>query len=353
MSTVLRAIGLISLVLFSIVSQGQTVDTVLLRQKGVNYHVQYNNGSTYQWGIDGGTIVSGNGTNEITVDWGILSGSYFVWVIEKNSFGCFGDTIFQEVFVQPHEFPVIVGKSKICRGEIVELTVTGEDSSFHNISYIWSTGDTGKSIFVMPVQTTTYTVVVEYNGDVIDSAFYTVEVITSLGVGFTWTPQFPQVNEPVVFNTIGSSGQQHIYQWYFNGTRSPFLLPNISQSFDSVGYVTVQLVVYNQMGCTDTIEQKIYIRSEKPFLVPDAFSPNGDGRNDQFVVDVPEQYSNIKCRIFNRWGAQVFSSSEHKIVWDGNYNGILSTEGAYVVMIEAVNEMGKWVKYDGTISILR
>jgi gliding motility-associated-like protein len=51
--------------------------------------------------------------------------------------------------------------------------------------------------------------------------------------------------------------------------------------------------------------------------IPDAFSPNGDGTNDEFFISNLSHYPNNNLQIFNRWGAQVFSASPYKGDWNG------------------------------------
>jgi gliding motility-associated-like protein len=52
-------------------------------------------------------------------------------------------------------------------------------------------------------------------------------------------------------------------------------------------------------------------------IIPDAFSPNGDGVNDVFFIPNVSSYPNNKLKIFNRWGAEIFQASPYKNDWDG------------------------------------
>lgn len=72
-------------------------------------------------------------------------------------------------------------------------------------------------------------------------------------------------------------------------------------------------------------------------IIPNAFSPNGDGTNDFFLP----QYANLKtyhCTVFNRWGNIVFETSEISNVWNGQYNGSDCAEGVYYYVIDVVGE---------------
>lgn len=98
--------------------------------------------------------------------------------------------------------------------------------------------------------------------------------------------------------------------------------------------------------------------------VPNAFSPNGDGKNDVFKVRVKSIVS-FKVTIFNRWGKIVASGDEstleyeagndnngYYICWDGNYNGSVAPDGVYFINIEAEGAGGKRYSRKSDINVL-
>jgi gliding motility-associated-like protein len=54
------------------------------------------------------------------------------------------------------------------------------------------------------------------------------------------------------------------------------------------------------------------------FVVPQGFSPNGDNKNDKFEIMGLENYSGVSLKVVNRWGQEVYSSSDYKNDWDGS-----------------------------------
>ncbi|MEP7171531.1 MAG: gliding motility-associated C-terminal domain-containing protein, partial [Bacteroidota bacterium] len=86
--------------------------------------------STYNWLINGGTILSGNGTNSITANW--TAGTIIISVVETNSYGCVGDTVSLTVTV--HALPNVSAGSdvSVCNGLGVQLNASG------GVSYVWS-----------------------------------------------------------------------------------------------------------------------------------------------------------------------------------------------------------------------
>ena len=80
---------------------------------------------------------------------------------------------------------------------------------------------------------------------------------------------------------------------------------------------TIVWVVDNGV-CGITTDTVVYILEDCLTVeIPDAFSPNGDGVNDTFVIPNLESYPNHSLKIFNRWGAQVFEAAPYLSDWDG------------------------------------
>jgi len=75
------------------------------------------------------------------------------------------------------------------------------------------------------------------------------------------------------------------------------------------------------------------IPCEAKLFVPDAFSPNGDGINDQLKITTVE-VANYKLQIFNRWGKLVYVANSDFEVWDGTLNGTEAPEGVYVYKVQ-------------------
>ena len=93
------------------------------------------------------------------------------------------------------------------------------------------------------------------------------------------------------------------------------------------------LQVSNPCGI-DTDSVKISYRDcNTNIYLPNAFSPNGDGRNDVFMP-IESNIINYRMYIFDRWGKQIFESVSPSIGWDGSLNGSLCPMGTYVWVIQ-------------------
>jgi len=86
--------------------------------------------------------------------------------------------------------------------------------------------------------------------------------------------------------------------------------------------------------------------------VPNVFTPNGDGINDEFRVAY-QSLTKFEAWIYNRWGRLVYHWNDPQKGWDGNIGGKKAAEGAYFYVIKAVGSDGiKYLK-KGDINLLR
>ncbi|MBK9480262.1 MAG: gliding motility-associated C-terminal domain-containing protein [Bacteroidetes bacterium] len=122
---------------------------------------------------------------------------------------------------------------------------------------------------------------------------------------------------------------------------------NHSHTFYTAGEYTVSLIGTNSNGCTDTAV--IVIRALTSELkVPNVFTPNSDGVNDEFILDAPgiETFSGI---IFNRWGKKVFEWTDPTQGWTGKD----AKDGVYYYVIKAKGVDGQEFSNEGHVTLTR
>ena len=90
---------------------------------------------------------------------------------------------------------------------------------------------------------------------------------------------------------------------------------------------------------------------QEPF-VPNAFTPNGDGNNDVFMV-FGEGIGSVEVNVFNRWGEKVYESNNQFDGWNGTYKGELQNTGVFVYTVTATYLDGKKMDKTGTITLVR
>ena len=88
-------------------------------------------------------------------------------------------------------------------------------------------------------------------------------------------------------------------------------------------------------------------------LIPNAISPNGDGKNDVWKLEfVSLLYPEARVEIYNRWGQQLFSSQGYSSPWDGTYNNELVPDGTYYYVID-LNDPNEPEPFKGAILVLK
>jgi gliding motility-associated-like protein len=92
--------------------------------------------------------------------------------------------------------------------------------------------------------------------------------------------------------------------------------------------------VTNAGGCVDTVQTIVTVL--EGILIPNVFSPNGDGTNDEFFIP-NSGLKEYKIEIYDRWGVLIFESTAPEIHWDGrSTSGNLCTDGTYYYILHAI-----------------
>jgi gliding motility-associated-like protein len=86
--------------------------------------------------------------------------------------------------------------------------------------------------------------------------------------------------------------------------------------------------------------------------VPNAFTPNGDGRNDVLLV-----YGNViqalHLQVFNQWGEKVFESYDKNTGWNGTCKGKQQPSGVYVYTVHVTTTAGQVIDKKGSLTLVR
>lgn len=130
--------------------------------------------------------------------------------------------------------------------------------------------------------------------------------------------------------------------------------PNVFDPITNINRdITYRLVVRTIEGCVGEDDIKLRFMAGPEIYVPTAFTPNGDGRNDVFRP-LPVGITKLEFfRVYNRWGEEVYSTSEYLKGWDGTRRGQRIDAGTYVWVVRGVNEAGVTMERRGTVVLLR
>ena len=102
-------------------------------------------------------------------------------------------------------------------------------------------------------------------------------------------------------------------------------------------------------GCTST--DSMHVKIASTIYVPNAFTPNGDGKNDRWVIPALRAYPNSVVTLFNRYGSKVFETKGNATTWDGTFKGKAQPMGAYIFIIQPGEPGMEAIK--GTLMLIR
>lgn len=145
--------------------------------------------------------------------------------------------------------------------------------------------------------------------------------------------------------------------WQWNiGNEAILFDRNPVYELKDTGQISIELIVTHPSGCPDTAYKIIDVVPLVTYHMPNAFSPNGDGRNDLFKgVGVLTGMSDFKMTIWNRWGELMFTTTDPSEGWNGlkMNNGQEAIVGVYVYQIEYVDPRGDKQALKGYATLLR
>ncbi len=161
---------------------------------------------------------------------------------------------------------------------------------------------------------------------------YTIPVFTSITIGgnptatgsfsLAWTPTL-SLDDPSVQNPVASN---------------------------SVNTVYTVTVVDLTTGCMNSDTMTVFLYPE--IKVPNGFSPNGDTKNEKWIIDYIDQFPDNTVEVYNRWGEQLFYSQGYKIPFDGKYKGKDLPVGTYYYVIN-LNHPAYTKPLTGPLTIFR
>ncbi len=160
-------------------------------------------------------------------------------------------------------------------------------------------------------------------------------------------PICPQATDGTAFIDAKGGTPDYQFFWSNNETEDNANASNLSQ-----GTYTVRIVDAN--GCETSKSIDVVERFPRIFI-PNAFSPNGDGTNDEFkpVADCSIKFS---MQIYNKWGSVVFSTEDVADGWDGSFEGQNAPDGKYSYIIfyaGALNGVAFEETFRGSIKLIR
>lgn len=170
---------------------------------------------------------------------------------------------------------------------------------------------------------------------------------------FSFTPETLLVTDPQVsFSDLSLNTSS----WFWNfGDGNSDTVQNPSHTYADTGTYCITLTVQDAAkNCLDSITKCLRIDAPFTFFIPNAFTPNGDGINEQFFGK-GTFIKEFEMHIFDRWGNQIFESDNLYKGWDGKVRskGDLVLEDVYVWKVRVTDFEGKKYNYNGHVSVVK
>jgi len=308
---------------------------------------------TYSWTASNGfssssqnpIIPNATGTNSATYSLTIKDGACQSAV-----------SIITVIVNNPPVVSVAPGSFTVCPGIAANYTASGAST------YSWSpstglSSTTGSVVSASSSTTNSYSVIGTDVNNCSATATFTLHVAT-ISANFISTPQAGDAPLNVHFTNNSVSGTTaNTYLWNY-GNGSTHITTSATDTsthtnYPHAGIYTVTLVAENSIGCISIDTAIIIVTDAYTIVIPNVFTPNGDGINDNYIVK-SEGVTAMSMLIYDRWGLKMFESSTINAPWDGkNTGGKEASEGSYFYLINVTSNKGVNREYKGFLTLIK
>lgn len=244
----------------------------------------------------------------------------------------------------------------VCLGDTAQLDIIGNADQFEWFPAEGLSDPTIANPIAIPTNDIIYTVIASLSSCTPDTSEATIEVDELPDVYLPAVYSFFE-GESVTLNIDGTSSN-YSYEWFPTIGLSCTDCPNpIVNTDGNINYSVIVTEIFT--GCEKTLNTKVQLInfcSEDLIGVPNAFTPNGDGENDELEIKYSSALivENYKLKIFDRWGGLLFQSNDINERWDGTLNGRIIPTGVVIYFLEFPCHIdGSTIQKQGDITIFR
>lgn len=230
-----------------------------------------------------------------------------------------------------------VNSGSVCGGSALLLLA---NASIAGGTYVWQPGgETTPSISQSPSTATNYTVSYTVNG-------CSASALASIGIypnpDAAVNPSAGSIAPGDEVAIVASGGTS--YLWNTGASTAQILMKPLETT-------TYCATVTNANGCKREACVEVQVRAESTLYIPNVFTPNGDGINDEFHI-ASYNLSEFDIKIFNRWGQLLFQTNDPLKGWDGSFRG-QTVAGVYVFTLKAKGNDGSEYRKSGHITLIQ
>lgn len=295
-------------------------DTSICQNQAIILHASFPN-STYLW--------NDLSTNSLLIINNNESGEHSVQV--QNNCGSSFDTI-SVIYERKPLFDL--GKdTSICQNTSITI-----NASYPNANYLWNNNSTDS---IMTIEEAgQYTVKVSNKcGSSPDTIVILVDLLPNFELGNDTTICLGQTL------TLDASTSNSDYLWNDNSTDSTLTV-------NEAGAYAVTAT--NRCGALSDQIEVLFHDCQIVLEFPNIFTPNGDEKNELFTPSKINNIESLSITIYNRWGSQVYTTSDLNINWDGkDDNGQRANDGVYFWVVQYVDVDGNTLTQRGTLTMVR
>ncbi len=300
----------------------------------------YDASYTYQWQLNGLDIVGATSAAEMAID----SGDYTVVVGFREVDPCkisVTSNATRLLRVENPAMPLSTTTQRICQEGTIKLSA----ATRNDYQYQW-TGpgkeSLGPGLEILVDRPGWYRLMTTDVTTGCASTDSTLLIEEILRIIMPRDVSVPLGESVVILPMVETNATDLSYTWSsLDRINNPADTVLIASPIETTLYI---LKVETANGCTATDSIKVFVVEQ--LFVPDAFTPNGDGVNDLFVIQNGAKL--IKSvRIYNRWGEVVFGAEDYIDPWDGRLRAVRVPTGAYVYVIETEK-----ATYKGIVSVM-
>lgn len=299
----------------------------------------------------------GGSSNETTPEHKYREGGTFQITLISTSGGGCSDTVTQQVRVYAKPTFRFLSDTSVCPETSAILYARPDGNAtvkWYKNSSLSDFIKEGNSYFIPEVwwRDTLYVKAESTEGCKSDKGKIILDVYPKLNASIQLSSNLVEMpNSQVAFEVIANRDIKN-YLWDFgDGIMSDSASPTHTYRNPNIYQVHVDLIdVY---GCPYDLAESLQVKKTANLFMPSAFTPNNDGRNDEYFASSINLVS-LQLKIFNRWGQVVYETDDISFRWDGHdLKGTNVPEGVYVFHVQAVDVEGVKIEESGTITIIR
>ncbi|MDP4266418.1 MAG: gliding motility-associated C-terminal domain-containing protein [Bacteroidota bacterium] len=307
--------------------------------------------ATYAWKFEGANPAASGSQNPPKINWGNNTGTKQISLAVKDS-GC-SNTFNSSIDILNGINAYFKSDTTSgCPGMVVRFTdTTGLNNG---AQYTWDFGDGGTSSVQNPshqfIKSGKYNVCLSITSSCSSKICKDILVYSIPKAEIGVNPQQTGIFNPDVNFYNKTTGIYDSIIWYLwdNSIRTD----DFKYTFTDTGTFYVKIYAYNK-GCVDSAIEHVIIKPDYTIYIPNAFTPNGDGKNDIFQVG-GTGITEFEMTVFNRWGAVIFESIDINNGWNGREMNTkqLVESGVYPCRIYIVDSQKKRYLYYTSVTLI-